>query len=176
MQITIVSGSNHEGSTTMKLCSYVAQCLADDGFEIRLFDVSTMALPMMREGEKYEDHEHVQNLRAWMNSADGIVLATPEYHGAPSGALKNAIDFLWPEFRDKPVMVASVCGGAVGISSLLQLQAIVRQVHGINSPEWISLCSADREFDADGAPANPKMKGRVEGACAYLGKLVRSLR
>jgi NAD(P)H-dependent FMN reductase len=176
MQITIVSGSNHEGSTTLRLCTYVQRCLESEGFSVKLFDVHTMPLPVMSEQEKYEGHEHVTNLRDWMNEADGIVLATPEYHGAPSGALKNALDFLWPQFRNKPTMVASVAGGAVGVSSLLQLQMIVRQVHGINAPEWISLCGPDRAFGDDGAPENPKTQERVQKACAGLAQLVRALR
>lgn len=44
----------------------------------------------------------------------------------------------------------SSSGGAVGTSSLLQLQAIVRNLHGINSPEWISIGGAQRSLLVDG--------------------------
>ena len=43
-------------------------------------------------------------------------------------------------------MSVSSSGGAVGVSSLTQLQAIVRNLHGINSPEWLSIGGAQRKW------------------------------
>ena len=37
MNITIVSGSNHEGSTTLRLCKYIQSCLESEGFSVRLW-------------------------------------------------------------------------------------------------------------------------------------------
>ncbi len=176
MRVTLVSGSTKENSTVLKLCRYIAQCMEAEGHEARIFDQATMPLPVMCETEKYDDHEHVNNLKDWLNEADGIVLATPEYHGAMSGALKNALDFLWPQFGGKPVTVASIAGGAVGVSSLLMLQTIMRQVHAINSPEWISLCGADRGFNEDGTPEDEKVAERIQKACAKLSFLMKALR
>lgn len=176
MRVTIVSGSTKAESTVVKLCRYIATCMEAEGHDAQVFDLATMPLPVMCETEKYDDHEHVNNLKAWLDGADGIVLATPEYHGAMSGALKNALDFLWPQFGGKPVTVASVAGGAVGVSSMLMLQTIMRQVHAINSPEWISLCGTDREFNDDGTPENEKVAERIQKACAKLSALMKALR
>ncbi len=72
--------------------------------------------------------------------------------------------------------VASVAGGAVGVSSLLMLQTIMRQVHAINSPAWISLCGPDRGFNDDGTPENDKVAERIQKACAQLSTLMKALR
>jgi azobenzene reductase len=37
-------------------------------------------------------------------------------------------------------------GGAVGVSALQQLQSVVRSLHGINSPEWLSIGGAQRKW------------------------------
>ena len=176
MRVTIVSGSTKADSTVLHLCRYIATCMEGAGHEVKIFDQATMPLPMMCETEKYDDNEHVNNLKSWLDEADGIVLATPEYHGAMSGCLKNALDFLWPQFGGKPVTVASVAGGAVGVSSMLMLQTIMRQVHAINSPEWISLCGPDREFNEDGSPGNEKVASRIQKACTKLDGLMKALR
>jgi hypothetical protein len=41
------------------------------------------------------------------------------------------------------------------------LQTIVRNVHGVNCPEWISLGGENRKFTPDGEPENPKIRERV---------------
>ena len=176
MRVTVLSGSTKANSTVTLLCRYIAVCMESDGHEVTIFDLATMPLPIMCETEKYDNNSHVNTLKEWMNEADGIVLATPEYHGAMSGALKNALDFLWPQFAGKPVTVASVAGGAVGVSSLLMLQTIMRQVHAINSPAWVSLCGPDRGFNEDGTPENEKVAERIQKACAQLSTLMKALR
>ena len=54
-----------------------------------------------------------------VGDADGVVLVTPEYNYSVPGVLKNAID--WASrpafasvFKDKPCLVVSVSGGALG--------------------------------------------------------------
>lgn len=75
-----------------------------------------------------------------MYAADAIVLATPEYHSGISGVLKNALDHLNNQhFHGKVVLSMSSAGGATGTRSLQQLQAMVRNLHGINLPDWISI-------------------------------------
>ena len=48
-------------------------------------------------------------LKARVDAADVLVLATPDYHGSISGALKNFLDYFWHEFAGKlfVTMVAS---------------------------------------------------------------------
>lgn len=63
--------------------------------------------------------ETVVALKDAIAAADGVVIVTPEYNYSVPGVLKNAID--WASrpgyasvFRDKPVFVATVSGGALG--------------------------------------------------------------
>jgi chromate reductase len=58
-------------------------------------------------------------LKDAISGADGLIIVTPEYNYSVPGVLKNAID--WASrpgyasvFKDKPVFIASVSGGALG--------------------------------------------------------------
>ncbi len=177
IKIAIVAGSNRAGASSTKLCRYMAEVLAKQhAASVEVLELHQLVLPLYSPDDETE-HEAVGLLRRAVADADGIVLATPEYHGSMSGVLKNALDYLGAdEFRDKAVLAVSSSGGAVGVSSLQHIQTVVRNLHGINSPEWISIGGEQRAFGEDGAPANAKMKERIERVLAYFAGMTRMLR
>lgn len=140
MNVVILAGSNRNNATSTRLGEYAVEIIRGQGHQARLFDLYKSPLPFYAPDEKQADHEHLTDLNTRMLAADAIILSTPEYHGSISGVLKNALDHLSQvHFSGKPVLSISSSGGAVGVSSLLQLQAIVRNLHGINAQEWISI-------------------------------------
>lgn len=65
------------------------------------------------------DNRQVGTFKRQVDEADGVVFVTPEYNYGIPGVLKNAID--WASrpgyasvFKDKPVFVITVSGGALG--------------------------------------------------------------
>ncbi|NHN31265.1 NADPH-dependent FMN reductase [Paenibacillus agricola] len=173
-KITIISGSNRAQATTTQLCSYLQQVLESKGCLVTLLDLYVMPLPLYSPDVVCED-ANLAILRNSLNEADGIILATPEYHGAPSGVLKNALDFVGSaQFSGKVVLSVSSTGGPVGVSSLQQLQTIVRSVHGINCPEWISIGGENRTFTPEGEPVNEKLRERALHTLQYFVKMVEA--
>jgi NAD(P)H-dependent FMN reductase len=81
----------------------IAQKRSDAEFE--LVDIEDFNLPLLDEpvppsmGQYSTPHTKV--LAAKIGSFDGYVFVTPEYNHAISGALNNAIDFLFREWNDK---------------------------------------------------------------------------
>ena len=151
MKIVILAGSNRKSATSTHLAANVGQLISQKGHSVQLFDLYQTPLPFYSPEGVGHDHEAVLQLQQAMMQADAIALASPEYHGTISGVLKNALDFLGQDhFRGKAVLSMSSSGGAVGTSSLLHLQSIVRNLHGINSPEWISIGGAQRNQLVDG--------------------------
>ncbi|MBR2567199.1 MAG: NAD(P)H-dependent oxidoreductase [Paenibacillus sp.] len=150
MNIVILAGSNRKNATSTRLAEYTAEMIQGQGHEAILFNLYEKPLPFYAPDEKQETDENLADLTATMLAADAIILSTPEYHGSISGVLKNALDHLsQAHFSGKPVLSISSAGGAVGVSSLTQLQTMVRNLHGINAPEWISIGGAQRRrFEA----------------------------
>ncbi|GGD73816.1 NADPH-dependent FMN reductase [Paenibacillus nasutitermitis] len=175
MKIVILAGSTRMGATSTRAASYAARLIEEQGHEVTMVDLHTHRLPLYCSDDEIQPDE-VLSLRQAVLEANAVVLSTPEYHGSISGALKNALDFLSSEqFDSKPVLSISSAGGAVGVNSLQHLQTIVRNVHGINCPEWISLGGVQREFDADGVPVTQGVQLRIHHAVHYFLELAAKL-
>jgi len=176
MKIALLAGSNRIGATSTKLLRYLGRRLEERGLEIASFDLRDK--PLLFYSEDAEDeHPHARLLLETIREADGLVLATPEYHGSLSGTLKNALDHLGSkEVGGKPVLSVSSAGGDVGVGSLTQLQAVVRNLHGINCPDWLSIGGQERRFDEDGRPAGDKTRARAERALDTFVALTVALR
>ncbi|AGA58966.1 putative flavoprotein [Thermobacillus composti KWC4] len=180
MRVVAIAGSNRSGSTSTRLAKYIVAELRRQGVQADLYDLHQDPLPFYSPDEAHDDHAGLLRLKRMAAEADGIVLASPEYHGSISGVLKNALDHLGKEqFGGKPVLSATSSGGPVGISSLLQLQAMVRNLHGINCPEWISIGGEQRKlFEAEPEAYMPEHAAldRIHGTLRCFLDLLRSVR
>lgn len=140
MKIVILTGSNKQEATITRLADYAGELMAQQGNQIRSIHLYQSPLPFYSDDADVRTNEAVRYVQQSFNEADAIVLATPEYHGSLIGSLKNALDHMGQEqFSGKAVLSISSSGGVVGVSSLIHLQSIVRNLHGINCSEWISI-------------------------------------
>jgi NAD(P)H-dependent FMN reductase len=78
---------------------------------------ATPAMP----GRAPYTHEVVQKWTAAIAQSDGFIFVTPEYNYGPSAVLKNAIDWVYPEWNRKAVGFVSY-GSAMGARSVQQLR------------------------------------------------------
>jgi len=176
MNIAILVGSNRKQSTGSKLCRYIEQQLIAKGNQVSFFDLYEQPVPFYNPDHRTDPDAHLIQLKKVIKEAHAIVLSTPEYHGTVSGVLKNALDHLGSEqFDSKAVLSVSSAGGAVGTSSLLELQTIVRNVHGINCPEWLSIGGEQRIFNAQGEPESLLIKYRTHRVLHYFLQLADAL-
>ncbi|MBM7567210.1 NADPH-dependent FMN reductase [Paenibacillus sacheonensis] len=181
MKIVMIAGSNRKSATSTQLTEYLVRIAEQKGHSAVLFDLYRTPLPFYSPDESHDSHEGLAQLKRLLREADAIVLSSPEYHGSMSGVLKNAIDHLGQEhFGGKPVLSVSSAGGAVGVSSLQQLQAVIRNLHGINSPEWLSIGGSQRKWfesaSQDAYEVGQEIDDRIHrvlGSFLALAQLVR---
>jgi NAD(P)H-dependent FMN reductase len=131
-KIAIIIGSTRpgrNGEAVAKWVYQVAQKRSDAQFE--LVDIKDFNLPLLDEpvsaimGQYSKPHT-----KAWaakIGSFDGYVFVAPEYNHGISGALKNAIDFLFREWNDKVAGFVSY-GGAGGVRAVEQLRLVLAEV------------------------------------------------
>ena len=77
-------------------------------------------------------------LKARVDRADVIVLSTPDYHGAMSGAMKNFLDHFWKEFAGK-LFGTIVSSHEKGLTVADQLRTVARQVNAWAIPYAVAL-------------------------------------
>jgi NAD(P)H-dependent FMN reductase len=177
MNIILIGGSNRRVSTSTQLLHYMKSRLLDKGVTAEVFDLRQKPVPFYSPDQNETDDPNTVDMLKQVLAADGIVLGNPEYHGSLSGVLKNALDFMSSaHFAGKPVLSASSSGGAVGVSSLTHMQTVVRNLHGINCSEWVSIGGEQRKFASDGSPEEGAVKLRVERALDELVRLCSLLR
>jgi NAD(P)H-dependent FMN reductase len=125
INIGIIVGSTRPGRKAPAVAEWVldiAGLRGDAAFE--LVDIADFNLPLLDEPVpasqgKYQ-HAHTKAWAARIAGFDGFVFVTPEYNHGTSGALKNAIDFLYKEWNDKAAGFVSYgsIGGARAVESL----------------------------------------------------------
>ncbi len=124
--ITILTGSMRPNSLSEALAPVVSQELEKAGATVKVADVKQMQLPFIDSlvspaSETFEITN--DNVRAWQQTvqgSDALVLLVPEYNGQPSAVQKNAIDWLYEDWKDKPVAVVSYgWGGGASAAELI---------------------------------------------------------
>jgi azobenzene reductase len=136
MKLAVISGTPRKQGRTRIVAQYITNV-----FGAELYDVSIEELPLYKGEESQNELTSVRNLRNLVAEADGVVLCTPEYHNAMSGALKNALDFLGSrEFTHKPVALLAVAGGGKGgINALNNMRIVMRGVYANAIPKQLVL-------------------------------------
>ncbi|MDA0632836.1 NAD(P)H-dependent oxidoreductase [Nonomuraea sp. MCN248] len=128
IRIGIVIGSTRPGRVGEDVARWVQDLAVKRGdAEYELVDLADFALPHLDEplpaaaGQYTREHTAAWSER--ISSFDGFVFVTPEYNHSTSGALKNAIDFLFAEWSDKAAAFVSygVDGGARAAEHLRQV-------------------------------------------------------
>jgi len=154
MRIAIVIGSTRPGRKAEAVAKWVhaiAQERSDAEFE--LVDIKDFNLPLLDEPMppmmgQYA-HPHTKRWSAKIASFDAYVFVTPEYNHGTSGALKNAIDFLYHEWVNKAAGFVGY-GGASGIRAVESLRLVMGelQVADVKAQVGISLFTDFENFTA----------------------------
>lgn len=175
VKVTLIAGSNRANATSTTLLRYIESVLRSQQISVTFVDLSELQLPLFSP-DNWDFHPNAVSLIEAVVDADSLIFATPEYHGSISGVLKNALDYISPDkVAGKTVLSVSAAGGPLGVSSLTHLQTIVRNLHGINCPEWISIGFGSNSFDSDGVPLNEDIKKRVQEVVDSFVELTQKL-
>jgi NAD(P)H-dependent FMN reductase len=132
IKVAIVIGSTRPGRNGEAVARWVNEIAARrDDAEFELVDIKDYNLPLLDEpvppsmGQYSQAHTKVW--AAKINSFDSFVFVTPEYNHGTSGALKNAIDFLYKEWNNKAAGFVSY-GSAGGARAVEQLRLIMAEL------------------------------------------------
>jgi FMN reductase len=177
VKIVGLGGSLRPDSYTQIALKIAAQRVEALGAEVEILDVRELNLPFCHGGKDYSQYPDVQRLRDTVSATDGLILATPEYHGGVSGVLKNTLDLMsFDELSDKVTGVISILGGQANSNALNDLRIIMRAVHAWVIPEQIAIGKAWGAFSPEGKLLDEKLSERFDNFAQSLVDNTRKLR
>ena len=170
-----LGGTTKVRSSPEKALRHALALAQAQGADTELFDGSSIHLPMYG-AESSERSPEVRRLIAALRRADGVILATPCYHGSVSGLLKNALDYVEDMAQDpRPYLDGRavgliVCGSGWQTTAitLSALRSIVHALRGWPTPMGVAINTLNKTFDEQDAVIE-------ETAARQLGILVQQL-
>jgi NAD(P)H-dependent FMN reductase len=122
-----------------------------DDAEFELIDLRDYPLPHLDEPlpprlRQYQN-EHTKAWSETIASFDGFVVVTPEYNSGAAGVLKNALDYLFEEWRNKAIGFVSY-GSMGGARAVQQLRLVAGELEMADVREQVAL-SLFTDFDGD---------------------------
>lgn len=159
MEIVCTIGSLRRKSFNRALFNTVRE-VAPDGVSIR--EVSISALPLYNADIETPLPDSVAAFKSGIESADGVIIITPEYNRSVPGVLKNAIDWAsrpskQSSWFQKPVCTMGVTNGSLGTSAAqMHLKGVLAHLgtRQMGQPEFLlgrvqNLLSKDGAYIAD---------------------------
>ena len=136
-----LGGTTRPDSSTEKALRYALTCAASLGADVELIGGADLMLPLYDPSNPVRDAS-AQRMIELLRKADGLILASPSYHGAVSGMMKNALDYVEdlakaprPYFHDIAVGSIICANGAQALGATLSnLRSIVHALRGWNTP------------------------------------------
>ena len=163
IRITGVCGSLSDDGATRKALAIALKGAAEYNAETALLELRDFNLVFYGSVPQDEYPPDVLQLRQALKDSQGIILATPEYHGSLTGALKNMLDLMRIEdFETKIIGLVGVAGGDIGaINSLNTMKTICRNLHCWVLPQEVSIANSGQTFDDDGNVKDAAIEERL---------------
>jgi len=152
IKIGIISGSTRPGRNNEAVFKWVHEIAKTrDDAEFELVDIAEYNLPLLDEpvppSMGQYSKEHTKKWAARIDSLDAFIFVTPEYNHSTSGALKNALDFIYKEWNNKAAGFVSY-GSAGGARAVEHLRAVMAelQIADVRAQVMLSLFTDFENF------------------------------
>ncbi|MDE2880933.1 MAG: NAD(P)H-dependent oxidoreductase [Acidobacteriota bacterium] len=169
VRIAAILGTTRPGNVTSKVLALAVDELSGNP-EVRVtwLDPAGMELPFPGQSGDFPDRERLQ---AAIREADGLIFATPEYHGSYAAAMKLVIENLgFPSaLAGKPAALIGAASGAIGaVKALEHLRSVLSHVGAIVLPGPVSVAGVHKVFDAEGRCLDEAVERRTRKLAANL--------
>ncbi len=167
LRIVAVKGSVRPGNYTGMAVDLLVDELRARGVAVDVIDPIGMDLKLPGAGASGS----ADALQKLVGDATGVVLATPEYHGSYSAAIKLVIENMgFPSvMAGKPVVLLGVAAGQIGaIKALEHLRSVASHVGAIVLPGPVSVAGVQDAFAEDGRCTDARVEKRVRALATHL--------
>lgn len=153
--LRIIIGSTRPGRVGPSVAAWIARRAREHGgFDVQVTDLAELELPMLDEPNhprlRQYTKQHTRDWSALVGASDAFVFVTPEYNYGFNGALKNAVDYLYHEWHNKPAGIVSYGGIAAGTRATQMLKQVLTALKIMPVPEAVNIPFVAQHLDEDG--------------------------
>lgn len=167
--IYIILGSTRQERAGEKVGNWVHQeAIKRDDFDVEYIDLRDVALPFFDEpvSPAYNQGNYaLPEGKQWaerIGKADGYIFVSPEYNHSFPAVLKNAIDYVYKEWNNKPAAVVTYSGGPWGgVRAAQHLRQVFIELQMVPIRNGIHLGSVGQKFDENGKITDAHMEKAV---------------
>jgi len=171
--LVITGGYGLDGSTGLVAKAIVGR-INSRGVECDVFRNDLYPLPLVGAPGCW-DSESVSDYRNKVESSEGYVLLTPEYHGTMSSTMKLQLDWLGKEqVGGKAFALVSMLGGVSNTSSLNHMRHVVRWLGGWCTPEQVAI-PGGRSYLSDDEISDEGLSERLDNVLDSLTRAMKNL-
>lgn len=164
-----LGGTTKQNSSSERTLRHVLERCEAAGADTLLFGGPALDMPMYAP-EISERTEKARALVEGLRRADGVVIASPGYHGTVSGLIKNALDYVQDMAGDERVyfegravgLIAVAAGWQATGTTLATLRSITHALRGWPTPMAVTINSMMPVFGADGAINDPSILKQLD--------------
>jgi FMN reductase len=181
LRIVGIGGTTKAGSSTEKALVACLAAAEKSGAQIEVISGTRLAALPLYSPEEVARTPEQERFVASVRDADGLILATPAYHGGMSGLVKNAIDLL-EDLRDdrRPYLDGRAVGCIVTAygwqgagTTLTSVRTIVHALRGWPTPLGVTLNTAIPLFDDQGHCTDERVQTQFEMLAAQVVEFAR---
>lgn len=175
LKIQVILGSTRPNRMSETVGRWIAgQAEMREGLKVEILDLRDYPMPFFNEAMPPSMLKGVYSdkiVAKWVKKVaegDAYVIIAPEYnHGYPA-VLKNALDYPYSEWNNKPVGFVSY-GGVSGARSVEQLRQVVIELQMAPIRNAVHISGVWQAFDEKGQPKDTKLNGFASG---FLDQLI----
>ncbi|MFI9472343.1 GNAT family N-acetyltransferase [Streptomyces sp. NPDC052492] len=182
LRILVLTCSTRPGALGPAVGGWLTETLTPvaKGLDVDLVPVAIgdLDLPFLDEEEHpstgVHHHEHTRRWSRIVDDADGFVFVTPEYNYGMPATLKNALDYLGPEWAWKPAGFVSYGHTSAGTRAVQHAKQVVTTLRlvALGSTVAIRIADATRE---DRFLPEARHADAAEGLLAELVRVAQAL-
>ncbi len=156
-----LGGTLRANSSTERALRHCLAAVERQGGRTRLFAAEELDLPMYAPHELERTPRALELVKA-LRDADAVVVGSPGYHGAVSGLVKNALDYI-EDLREDPRVyldntpwgcISCAYGWQAAVGTLTQLRSIGHALRAWPTPLGVAINSADAVWAPSGELAD----------------------
>jgi FMN reductase len=183
VRILCLGGSTRPGSSSEQALRVSAGIARDLGAEVELIVGRELILPIY-DTETTARYAPERQLVEAVRRADAVIISSPGYHGAVSGMIKNALDYL-EDLRDDPrPYLDGMPVGCIGVaygwqataSTLAGLRTTVHALRGWPTPLGAAVNAAVTRFGSDGQCADESVQFQLATIARQVTEFARQRR